>query len=153
MVTHWIILNHWAHWGDQLMEISFNAASCSVFTKYPRQWCPYPPHFAHRGFTQNISSFKDWNCWTLKSDACSRSYFNLNNVYSSCKGKDHHTMAPSVCSVTPFYSNTRWISTFSPGIKKKYVLPVLIKLQSQSNLQIKHQQKGKTIKIQINSIN
>lgn len=28
MVTHWIILNHWANGGDQLMVISFNAALC-----------------------------------------------------------------------------------------------------------------------------
>lgn len=38
-------------------------------------------------------------------------------------------------------------------IRKEYVFTVLIKPQSQSNLRIKHQQKGKTIKIQTNSIN
>lgn len=75
--------------------------------------------------------------------------FNLSNVDSSSKGKNHLTVGPvPVCSII---QNEQ--AHFFLWIKKKYVFTVLIRLQGQSNLQIKHQQKGKTIKIQINSIN
>lgn len=156
MVTHWIILNHWANGGDQLMVISFNAALCV--------------HSVSLGIQDNALLILSLFCTSrFHSKAFFFQRLELLNSSEWClleelfltwimrilplKGRTISQWAPFPCVLLPHSIKIQDEQAhFFLWIKKKYVFTVLIRLQGQSNLQIKHQQKGKTIKIQINRL-
>lgn len=125
---------------------------CSIMypqciTKYPGQCSPYPLLVLHIKVSLKVLFLsKTGTVKLFRVMLAGGAVFNLSNVDSSSKGKDHLTVGP-VSIIQDEQAH------FFLWIKKKYVFTVLIRLQGQGNLQIKHQQKGKTIKIQINSIN
>lgn len=134
---------------------------CSIMcpqciTRYPGQCSPYPLLVLHIKVSLKVLFLSKTGTIFETPEWCLLEELFLTWIMwiLPLKGRTISQWAPFLCVLLPHSIIIQDEQAhFFLWIKKKYVFTVLIRLQGQSNLQIKHQQKGKTIKIQINSIN